>query len=426
MNTLFERPISPAAARGAMRVILPVLILLFGVGAFAALKVTKSQPEPLETREKAWAVLVQPVVFASISPNLRLFGRTESPRTAHLTAGIAADVVEVRVLEGRRVSQGQELIRLDDREVALLLIQYEAEIRDIEAQIELELQKHANNLKALDHERELLALTRKEVERAKKLAKTNLGSQSQIDAAQQAVERQILTVDDRNLAIKQHQSILAQLDSRLSRARAVRDRAQLDLSRTRIASPFDGRATQVQVVRGDRVKVGDPLVSLYDESSLEIRAQVPTRYLPRVRQSLADHEPLAAHSRVDEIELRAILDRIGGEVRAGSGGADALFRITTPSPWISLGRTVELVVDLPPVDDTVELPLEAIYGTDRVFILNGDRMKSVRVERVGEIHRMGGESRVLVRSDELEDGQQVIVTQLPNAIDGLRVRVVEG
>lgn len=426
MNTPFERSRSPAAARGAVRVILPILILLFGVGAFAALKVTKSQPQPLETREKAWAVLVQPVAFASISPNLRLFGRTESPRTAHLTAGIAADVIDVGVLEGQRVSQGQELIRLDDREVALLLTQYEAEIRDIEAQTELELQKHANNLKALAHERELLALARKEVERARKLAKTNLGSQSQTDAAQQAVERQILSVDNRNLAIKQHGSILAQLDSRLSRARAVRDRAQLDLDRTRISSPFDGRATRVEVVRGDRVKVGDPLVSLYDGSSLEIRAQVPTRYLPRVRQSLVENKPLEAHSRVDEIDLRAVLNRIAGEVRAGSGGADALFRIITPSPWIPLGRTVELVVDLPPVDATVELPLEAIYGTDRIFILNGDRMKSIRVERVGEIHRLGGESRVLVHSDELEAGQQVIVTQLPNAIDGLRVRVVEG
>lgn len=426
MTMMTDRSSGPGAARGAVRVLLPAVILLFGVGAFAALTATRTRPAPLESAEKAWAVVTQRVAITSISPNLRLFGRTESPNTAHLTAGVAADVVEVLVLEGERVSAGQELIRLDDREAALLVAQYEAEIRDLAAQKELELEKHANDRKALAHERELLALSRKEVERARKLASTNAGSQSQLDAARQNVERQGLAVDSRNLAIRQHESVLEQIESRLERARTVRDRAILDLKRTRISAPFDGRATRVQVVRGDRVKVGDPLVSLYDSSSLEIRAQVPTRYLPRVRKSLQEQHPLRAYTEVDGIALEAVLDRIAGEVRAGSGGADALFRITTPSPWIPLGRTVELVVDLPPVSNAVALPLEAIYGTNRVFILDRDRMKSVTVERVGELHQLHGESRVLIRSDELQEGQEVIVTQLPNAIDGLRVRVVDG
>lgn len=416
----------PGAARGAVRIVLPVLILLFGVGAFAALKVTRNHPQPLESRETTWPVVTQRVTITDISPNLRLFGRTESPRTARLTAGIAADVADVLVLEGQRVASGQKLIRLDDREAALTLAQYEAEIRDIAAQKELELQKHANNVKAMAHDRELLALSRKELERAKKLARTNVGTQAQIDAARQAVERQMLAVDSRELAIRQHESILAQLESRLERAQAIRDRAMLDIKRTRVSAPFDGRVTGVHVARGDRVKAGDPLVSLYDTAHLEIRAQVPTRYLPRVQKSLQDEQPLRAYTEVDGIELEASLDRIAGEVRPGSGGADALFRITTPSPWIPLGRTVELVVVLPAVANAVDLPMEAIYGTDRIYVLAGDRMKGVTVERVGELHGLRGESRVLVRSGDLHDGQEVIVTQLPNAIDGLRVRVVDG
>ena len=136
MSMCIERPFGLAAARGTVRVILPVLILLFGVGAFAALKATRTQPQPLESRERAWAVVTQRVAFASIAPNLRLFGRTESPRTARLTAGIAADVVDVLVLEGQRVSAGQELLRLDDREVALSLAEFDAEIRAINVEIE--------------------------------------------------------------------------------------------------------------------------------------------------------------------------------------------------------------------------------------------------------------------------------------------------
>ncbi len=415
-----------ARSRGATRIIIPLIILLTGAGAYAALKATRPEPEPIASQEKAWTVVTETITPGTVSPNLRLFGRTESPRTARLTSGVEADVLEVPAREGERVSTGELLVRLDDREVALMVVQNQAEINQIEAEIELEKKKHANDMSSLEHERELLALTRKEVERARKLVKTNVGSQSQLDAARQAVERQTIAVDSRELAIRQHESVMARLESRLRQAEAVRGRSTLDLERTRIMAPFDGRVTKVFVSIGDRVKNGDALVSLYDTGTLEIRAQVPTASLPLVRQSLLEKRPLRASSQVDGISVVAVLDRISGEVRAGSGGADALFRINEGSPWLPLGRTVELVVELLPVNDAVALPLEALYGTNQVYLLDQGKMKGVNVERLGEIHAIGRDRRVLVRSDQLKAGDRVIITQLPNAIDGLKVRVVDG
>ncbi len=423
MSSWKNRPFNKG--RGAARVIVPVVILLTGAAAYAALKATRPEPRPIESREKAWSVVIETVEPARRSPNLRLFGRTESPRTARLTSGVEADVLNVPAREGDRVETGELLVGLDDREVALDVAQRQAEINQIAAEMELEKERHANDLKTLEHEKELLALARKEVERARRLVKTNVGSQSQLDAARQAVERQSIAVDSRELAIRQHESVMARLRSRLSQADAARDRSTLDLERTRIMAPFDGRVTKVFVSIGDRVKNGDPLVSLYDTSALEIRAQVPAGSLPLVRQSLLEKRPLEAWTEVDGISVDAVLDRISGEVRAGSGGADALFRIRDGSRWLPLGRTVELVVDLPPVSAAVALPLEALYGSNRIYLFDDGLMKGVDVERVGEIHAIGRDRRVLVRSDQLKGGDRVIVTQLPNAIDGLRVRVVD-
>ena len=50
-------------------------------------------------------------------------------------------------------------------------------------------------------------------------------------------------------------------------------------------------------------------------------------------------------------------------------------------------------------------------------------MKSVEVERLGEIHLDDGQDRVLLRSPALNGSAQLIVTHLPNAIDGLKVTV---
>jgi hypothetical protein len=53
-------------------------------------------------------------------------------------------------------------------------------------------------------------------------------------------------------------------------------------------------------------------------------------------------------------------------------------------------------------------------------------MRGVRVERVGKTRTEDGSTLVLVRSEQLKQGMQVITTQLPNAIDGLLVRQASG
>jgi hypothetical protein len=81
---------------------------------------------------------------------------------------------------------------------------------------------------------------------------------------------------------------------------------------------------------------------------------------------------------------------------------------------------------MPPVAQAVDLPSEALYGMDRIYRVEDGRMRAVRIERLGVVLRDGERrERVLVRSPTLQAGDQVVVTQLANAIDGLRVRSAE-
>ncbi|NIM26880.1 MAG: hypothetical protein GTO67_07015, partial [Gammaproteobacteria bacterium] len=47
----------------------------------------------------------------------------------------------------------------------------------------------------------------------------------------------------------------------------------------------------------------------------------------------------------------------------------------------------------------------------------------LEVQRVGERRDAESAAQVLVRSPELQSGDRIVVTQLPNAMDGLRVTV---
>jgi len=408
-----------------MRWLIPLLILTLGAGGFVALWASKPQLTPLEAQQRAWIVSVETVAPGPLAPMLRLYGRVESPNVAQLSAALNADVTAVRVLEGEQVRKGDLLITLDDRDYQLLIRQREAEVQEIRSLLESETLRQENDISSLKQEQQLLELSRRAVKRAEDLAERNVGSRSNLDDTREEEARQVITVQRRKLAIREYDSRMAQLGARLARAEALRDLAQLDMQRARIVAPFDGRVTKVQVATGDRVQPGGPLIGLYDTTKVEIRAQIPTRRLPQVRDTLAGGEHLRAQAEVDGQVISAELDRLSAEVVRGSGGVDGLFVVAEGNDWLQLGRTIELLLDLPQQANVVAVPLEAVYGTDIVYRLAEDRMHALKVERLGELFTPELGNRLLVRSPELESGDQIIVTQLPNAIDGLRVRVAE-
>lgn len=403
----------------------PVLILTLAVGGFAALRATQPATDPVQVEEKAWLVNVLEVTPGFNTPQLLLYGTVEAPRQAGLSAAVAADVGQVLVAEGQLVARGQPLVILDDRDIELTLRQRLADVAESEAMIDSERRRYKSDLQALERERAMLALDKKAVERAENLNRRQLGSESLLDEARLALERQALAVNDKQLAVEDHAARLAQLQARLARAEALRDQARLDRERTQTIAPFTGRIAKVPVAPGDRVRVGDLLVELYATNELEIRAQVPFRYLSSVRTALETGTTLTANAIVDNYTLQAELSRLSGEANRAVGGVDALFHIVQGAEGAVPGRLLPLVLTLPPEAQTVELPFNAIYGLDHIYRLTEGRMAALQVERIGERRNSDGNVRVLVRSPALEAGDKIIVTQLPNAVTGLKVKVAD-
>ena len=105
---------------------------------------------------------------------------------------------------------------------------------------------------------------------------------------------------------------------------------------------------------------------------------------------------------------------------------DSFLGFTDTPDGIRLGMTVGVALDLPPEPDVIAVPAEAMSGRDQLFKVVDSRMQMITVERVGEQQLPDGTTRVLVRSAELADDDQVIVTKLSNSMDGLLVRAANG
>ena len=402
-------------------ILLPIGLLVVAVIVAGLLHATKPKTPPLQVEEQAWVIEAQPIKLETVAPTLPLYGRIETPRTAKLAAALSAEVREVVVREGQVAAKGQILIRLDDRDSRLLLASREADVQEAQAAIDSAQRAHDNDVTALGHEETLLQLYDKALQRAKEVAAKKLAAQSVVDDAQQAVERQALAVATRRLAVQNFPALLAQLQARLAKAVADRDTAALNVKRTRVTAPFAGRIAKVSVSPGDRVNVGSQLLELYDNHALELRAQIPAPHVAALRQALATGGEVQGSGSSDGQKVSVVLERLAGQVQQGSGGIDGLFKVTAGRETLALGQFVDLSVALVPVSDVAVLPATALYGMNRIYLLRDGRMAGIDVNVVGE-RRDGITSQVLVRSPELHDGDKAIVTHLPNAIDGLRVK----
>lgn len=403
------------------RAVGPLMVLAAAVGLFMLLVATRPVPAPVEPAEPAWPVATVAAEPGVHRPMMRLYGHVESPSRITLSAAVTADVAEVPAREGRLVEAGELLVDLDGAELRDTLRQREAELAELEAALAQEQRAVAADRETLEAEKALLTLAERREARMERLRAEDAVSDSELDDAREALQRQRMAVTRSRLAVESAAERTAAATARRDRAAAARDLAARDLERSRVEAPFAGRVTRVEIGAGERVSPGTPLVSLFDTAALEIRTHLPANRIAAVRRALAAGGDIAAEARIDDAIYPLRLERLAGQSAADEGGQSALFSVAGRHGEIPLGRFAAVDMALPPEPGTVVLPFEALYGRDRVYRVVDQRMEPVEVARLGEAYLPDGRRGALLRAPELEEGDRVVVTQVPRATAGLRV-----
>ncbi len=406
-----------------LRKLLPLLILVAAGVGFLVLRATGPTAPPPTESERVWQVSGIVVETDTHRPTLDLFGRTSSPQTAILRAAVEGEIDAVPARAGHVVGDNALLVSIDPAETRLGLEQREADLLEAEAAVESERLRAETDRRMLRREQALLQIAERALERARDLRTRNLGSDAEVDEAQRNLEQARVTVDSRQQAIAEAPSRLAQAEARVQRTGAAAERARIDLGRTNIHARSAARLVEVHVSPGERVRVGDALVRLYVLDDLEVRASLPEMFVPRIRELLDEDIRLLAQAMVGGRHVQASLDRLAGETRAGEAGISAVFRVIDGAEALPLNRFVSLRLGLPEEPGSVVVPFESLYGRDRVYRVVDGRMQGLAVERLGQVTDLNGRTRALIRHPDLEDGDVLVATRLPNAVDGLRVEV---
>nr|WP_242467614.1 biotin/lipoyl-binding protein [Thiocapsa imhoffii] len=394
-----------------------------GFGGFQYLKRTKPERPVAEFSERVWRVEAETLQPRRLAPSLELFGRVETPDLLRAAASAPARVARVLVRDGDRVEAGQLLVELDPRDFSFRLAQAQAQIDDLDAQLESERQRQASDQAALEQEQKLLALAADAVERATQLTRQRVGSQTELDIAEQELARQSLAVSNRKMSLADFPARERALRARLDSAKARFEEIVLELERGRVTAPYDAIIASVSVTPGDQVRKDDVLLTLYAIDGLEIRARIPAPFQDELTAALRAEETLPAQALIGDRTLMLELTRLAGE--ASASGIDGFFRIIDDPASLRAGQMLSLRLQRLAHDEVVPAPFGAVYGGDRVYLLVDGRMQGVPVRSLGSWFTETGEERLLVRAPELSAGDQLIVTHMPNAIDGLRVEAVQ-
>jgi len=409
--------------RRIIKILLPIIVIALALASMNYLVNSKAARKQPELHEKVWQVEVINARRQTLSPGITLYGRVESPEQLKAAAPGAGIVKQVLVRSGDTVKKGDTLVRLDQRDFESQLIQAKSELMDIQSQADELKIRHRSNQSSLATEKQLLQLAEEDVERMRKLRNQNLGADSALSEARAALGRQQLSVQNRQFEVESFPARLQMLEAKKSKFGVELKNAKLMIERSKVVAPFDAVINSAPVSVGDRVAIGQTLVSLYPIQSLEIRALIPFRYVADIQAAMSKMQIPVAQWRHQDETVSFKLSRLSGDAKPS--GRDAYFDTGEASQTLRPGELLSLNLSLPPESDVFAIPFQAIYGNSRIFLLRDDRLMGIDVESIGQFYRANKGTQLLIRSAQINDGDAIVITHLPNAITGLKVSTVE-
>lgn len=221
--------------------------------------------------------------------------------TAQVTPLVSAAVVSVPVIDTQAVKAGQPLVILDSADARLALARAEAELAQVERRVvgyyatdgALGAEVAARAAQARSAQADL-ARARTDYDRRKALAASGAVSGDELTQAQNALataQAAVASAQAQEKAAEGQRAVNSALISGVGRAdnpevaaaRARVEQARLDLARTVIRAPIAGVVAKNDVQIGQRVQVGQALMSVVPVDRAYVNANFKEQQLRKVR-----------------------------------------------------------------------------------------------------------------------------------------------
>lgn len=370
-----------------LRILLPIAFVVLGLACAGLMMLASSGAEKTTPEVATIAVEVFEARPGNARTRVDATGTVQPARQVTITPEIAGRIVEVspELMPGGRFEAGDTLARIDPRDFAIAVRAEQAALRQAELELELE----QGRQETARREWEVLGGGR--------------------DASEAP------------LALRGPQ--LEVVEQRVEAARGALQRAEINLSRTRLRAPFDSVVVSEQVDVGQYVAPGSAVATLVGTRELWVSVSVPVERVGLLQLSqpgARDGSPAEVVQRLGDgrsIRRDGTVLRLNGQLEASTRTAQLLIAIEEPFREDGLpllpGAYVDVRIEGRSIPGAFAIPQVAIYDGDTVWIADDqDRLASRTVEVVW------GDERVAVLRAGLEDGDRVVTTPLALPLEG--------
>jgi RND family efflux transporter MFP subunit len=375
------------------RALLPPLIILVAIAIVVLLMNLRPQIPMRSMERPAVLVEVQEAQPENINMIVAGQGNVQPKHTTNLVAQVSGQIVEIspNFQNGGFFNEGDVLLRIDPQDYEVALQSAKANLAQAKA--------------ALAEESARAQVAREEWE------SLELGE-----------------IPALGLREPQVASAVAAMQS----AEAAVAKAQRDLDRTVIRAPFAGLLSNKNVDLGQFINVGSQIGQLMGTETAEIRVPLSDRDLAFL--NLPSTEQTDNFPRVQlRSEVAGVTHTWQGNLVRSEGVLDSNSRVIygvvevkdpynrngdTHPEILRFGRFVALDIEGLFVENVFRIPRYALTADGNVWLVDEDR----RLQRQ-HVEVLRAEENAVVINEGLKAGDQVVLTQLANALPSMKVRL---
>lgn len=373
----------------------PILVLGLGVGAFALLKATAPEPQTEETAQRPVTVYTHLAERSDAILDVQTQGEVRSRTMIDLTAQVSGRVIAVspEYIEGGRFDADTVLLKIDDSDYQLALREAEAAVAGAELSIEQAL--------------------------------------ADADVARKQL-RDVPNASD--LSLKKPQ--IAEARARREAALASLALARLNLERTEVRLPFEGRVSNTTVHIGEVITVGTPLGEVFSTDTVQVRLPLNNRQMAALGLPIGYS---AAEGAGAEVRFEA---QVGGGTQTWQGKLVRVDASVDPGtrliygtaelddPYgagrsskgmpMAVGLFVEATIRGRAMSNAVQIPSRGLRPGNQLYVVDASGLLDIRTATVEHAN-----ADYAVISAGLRPGERVVVSALRNPISGMALATID-
>ncbi|MBX2809572.1 MAG: efflux RND transporter periplasmic adaptor subunit [Cellvibrionaceae bacterium] len=219
-------------------------------------------------------------------------------------------------------------------------------------------------------------------------------------------------------------------EANLRAAQAERDRALLNVERTRLRVPFAGRIASTHIALGEYVSAGSVVAIVYDSAALEVRLPVSNAQLALLDMPLDGNSPLSLPLRLygtlggRQYQWSASLKKIDSQVDTATRFYHLIAEVAGPfdrqrhdHPLLT-GLFVEAVIPGRVFKQAVPVPQKALLNNKQVFMVAAENKLVLRAVDIiaveGDIAWLNGDFQL---------GEQIVISDPRVLSESVQVQV---